>query len=288
MKRFLKKVILFLSVPVVLIGITELVFYRDMQKRVEARFNQLAKSKVLLMGDSQIQRLDSSLFADSTSMLASSGEPYYATYFKLKRILDQDDVKVENVILGASPHNFAPIYNKILDREWPEGKKSMKRYFFFLDIHNSIYFNYKDVFSPKFIELIWSEPEWGGYVVSENSNPDSVTINKIFKMHYGDDSLKYRSEGMQLEYLELLSELCEKGGIKLHLISTPYHKDYVKRISPKYIGRMSVALEVMKYTKYIDFMTDDVDPNFMSDANHLNSLGSRYYTNKLLEEISVK
>jgi hypothetical protein len=288
MKQFLKKVMLFLSVPIVLIGLTELVCYRDMYKKVGVRFNQLAKSKVLLMGDSQIQRLDSSLFADSTSMLASSGEPYYATYFKLKRILDQDDVKVEEVILGVSPHNFAPIYNKILDREWPEGKKSMKRYFFFLDIHNSIYFNYKDVFSPKFIELIWSEPEWGGYVVSENSNPDSVTINKIFKMHYGDDSLKYRSEGMQLEYLELLSELCEKGGIKLHLISTPYHKDYVKRINPNYFNHMSTALESINYTQHVDFIIDDVVPDFMSDANHLNSSGSKYYTSRLLEEISVK
>ena len=288
MKRFLKKVILFLSVPVVLIGIIERVFYIDMQERVEARFNQLAKNKTLLMGDSQIQRLDSSLFQDNAAMLGSSGEPYYVTYYKLKRILDQDMVKVENVILGVSPHNFSPIYNKILDIEWPEGKKAKKRYFYFLNIQENIYFNYKEMLSPNLIELIWSKPEWGGYVVSENSNPDSVIINKIFKMHYRDDSVNYSSEGMQSDYLELISELCENRGIKLYLVSSPYHKDYLKRISPKYIDHLSAALEGVKYTKYIDFITDDVASGFMSDANHLNSLGSSYYTRKLLEEISVK
>tara|TARA_B100000768_G_C11284815_1_gene381670 strand:- start:10517 stop:11383 length:867 start_codon:yes stop_codon:yes gene_type:complete len=288
MKRFLKKVILFLSVPVVLISITELVFYRDMQKRVEARFNQLAKNKTLLMGDSQIQRLDSSLFQDNAAMLGSSGEPYYVTYIKLKRILDQDIVKVENVILGVAPHNFSPIYNKILDKELPEGKKAKKRYFYFLNIQENIYFNYKEMLSPNLIELIWSKPEWGGYVVSENSNPDSGIIDKIFKMHYRDDSVNYSLEGMQSDYLELISELCENRGLKLYLVSSPYHKDYLTRISPKYIDHLSAALEGIKYAKYIDFMTEDVASGFMSDANHLNSLGSSYYTRKLLEEISVK
>ncbi len=86
MKKFLLKIILFTSPLFVFILFSLLYFLFKFQK-IDAKMKKIAEEyECVLMGDSQIQRLKADLFTPKTINLASSGEPYFFTYNKIKKL----------------------------------------------------------------------------------------------------------------------------------------------------------------------------------------------------------
>ena len=78
MRNFGKRLILF-SIPAFLFFISIFVFYNYSKDIVDLKLKELSSYECLLMGDSQIQRLDGNLLGYNSSNIASSGEHYFFT-----------------------------------------------------------------------------------------------------------------------------------------------------------------------------------------------------------------
>ena len=108
MRKFGLRILVFIIPAIGFIAISGILFFYKKIK-VSTKFEQISGYEYLLMGDSQMQRINSSYFSGAACNIASSAEHYYFTYRKLLRLLENEDHNIRKIILGAAPHNFAPL-----------------------------------------------------------------------------------------------------------------------------------------------------------------------------------
>jgi hypothetical protein len=243
-----------------------------------SQIHTIGAYNTLLMGDSQIQRINPENFTSSTYNFASMGEHYYFTYNKLKLITDFKDSNLKQVVVGFSPHNLAPVFCKLFDHSTPEGSKSLRRYFYF--IRGSAFITIEERFEiVNLRNLFHAKTDWGGYFKSSYSNPDTFNINKTLEMHFGGNT--YGVCESQIEYLNKIIELCKAKKINLVLLTTPYHPYYRIRLDNGYLTTYKDLLAKYDDLTIINYLDDEIDPDWMSDANHLNVKGSEYYSKNI-------
>ncbi|MDA3867932.1 MAG: hypothetical protein PF489_14470 [Salinivirgaceae bacterium] len=278
---FLKRFVIF-SVPVFLASLVTFGVYLAVKHKVDARLEKMSACETLIMGDSQMQRINGNFFSSNTKNLASSGEHFFITYEKLKQILSVPEPKLERIVLGVSVHSFAPVYNRMLDLSFPEGKRSWERYLYFLSSFTApMPFDVDKAPMINSLEGIYKGPDWGGLFESEHSNPDTATIDQIYKMHFSRKGNAEMFCENQKEYLYMIDSLCKANNITLFLCSTPYHPDYKKRIPDEYFDFFYETMSHFNPEQHINFLADSSKPQWMSDANHLNITGAKVYSEKI-------
>jgi hypothetical protein len=265
------------------------VFYNYSKDIVDLKLKELSSYECLLMGDSQIQRLDGNLLGYNSSNIASSGEHYFFTYSKLLMIVENNNHKPNVVILGVSIHNFAPIFNRLFNLDFPEGKSSLERYLYFIQPFNNSDFitHINQLLSFSFVKGVYSSPDFGGFFESDNSNPTTETINKAYEVYFSIKRDEDKFSVSQRTYLYKIDSLCTANNIELVIISTPYHTVYKEKIKTEYYDYYTKVLSKLNNRKHINFLPDKTNPNLMSDANHLNSKGVKYYSDIIRKEINA-
>jgi hypothetical protein len=280
MKKFITN-LFFFSIPMVLFLLFTVVFYLIELQKVELKINFIAKYDIILMGDSQMQRINPKLFHNKTYNFASSGEHYYFTYNKIKKLINAKNHKVKQIILGVSAHSFAPVYNRLIDSKYIEGQSSFSRYLYFLNVNNDDFINTSDLFDKNSVKAIFDGPDWGGYYQSEFKNPNTSTINSIFTIHYSKQSNENVLAQKQAYYLAQIDSICHKHKIKLTLVSLPYHHLYQSKINILYSNKLNMVVNDLKNHHYISYLNYKINPELMSDGVHLNKKGAEQFTKSI-------
>jgi hypothetical protein len=241
------------------------------------------------MGDSQMQHLNGDLMSEKAKNLASSGEHFYFTYQKLLTIVENKNHKIDKLLLGVSIHNFAPVYNRLFNINFSEGKYSIERYIYFIRPFDDSSFitSFNGVFKSV-LSGIYSTPDWGGFRQSANSNPNEEIINTTFNMHFSIMQNEEKFSNSQRTYLYKIDSLCTYHNIDLILISTPYHSLYTEKIDAEYFKFFSESIKKLAHRTHLNYITDEIDPSFMSDANHLNNFGAKKYSEIIEKEIYTR
>jgi hypothetical protein len=277
MKLFLKSLAYFwLIVPIAL-----LIWYFPIRTyrlgQIDSLMEQVKAHEVILMGDSQIQRIDPTLFDRPTFNLGNYGEHYYFTYLKLMRLVAEGKGNIQTILLGIAPHSFSPVFVKMMDIHTIEGKTNVRRYFFYgLD---SVFFQPSDILIPKVARFIYfGWPEAGGFYRTDRVElPDEEIITTSLGNHFDDSrSIAYS----QLTYLKKIQAFCKKQGIQLVFVITPYHPGYASRVDQVYLDYFEQVLEQMKDVPIADFRNYQ-DPTHFEDGNHLNAVGGHLISTKL-------
>ena len=281
MKKFIRRVFIFI-LPLFLLVFYFLIVYYYNNLKVKSELKDVSEMECLLMGDSQIQRLNPLLFSSKTKNIASSGEHFYFTYNKLLKILDNKNCKVEKVVLGASIHSFATVYNRLFDIDFPEGENSFKRYMYFISLlDNEDFFRLNDMPLLNYVSTIYSDPDWGGFFESEYSNPDSNIVNKTYNIHFSRDGGQKKYCQSQKKYLYKIDSLCATNNIELFICSLPYHAVYKEQIQECYYAFFDSTIEKFEGKNYINLLLEEPTNDWMSDANHLNKIGATFYSKKI-------
>lgn len=281
MKKFGVR-ILFFGIPGLIFVFLTFGFYYFVQLQVKDEAQNISNYECLLMGDSQIQRLNSNLLATKTLNIASSAEHFYFTYSKLLKILQNKDYKVKKIILGVSVHNFAPVYNKLFSLKVQEGKSSLEKYLHFLSSpYDKEFLNFRPFPFVNAAKGIFKGSDWGGMYESNHSNPDEITISKTFEMHFSVGQSEEKYSDSQRKYLYKIDSLCLLSNIDLYICSLPYHPTYMARIKECYYDYFYETVGELKNAYHINFLSDIPRLDWMSDANHLNVDGAAIYSEKI-------
>ncbi|MEE4115400.1 MAG: hypothetical protein V2I37_04490 [Marinilabiliaceae bacterium] len=286
--RQLGKRLLHFIIPAIIFSVISIVFYLFGRIRVNSEFKDISAYECLIMGDSQMQRINPGNFTVNTYNLASSAEHFYFTYRKLLNVLKNKDHNIKKIVLGAAPHSFSPVYSRLFDPGSAEGKNSLKRYLYYLDkTSRENFVKFSDLPFRETAIGVFRKPEWGGLVESEKADPDIKIVNRTFRMQYAVKGNEDKFSRSQKKYLNMIEELCSASNIDLYICSTPYHKEYINKIDTRYFDYFYTAIRELKNYYHIDFLADEISSDLMSDANHLNTFGASRYSKRINEIIEL-
>lgn len=302
MKLFLKKSLLFLFIGTFIIFIFFPIDY-IYNKRVE-KLTLDRNISTLICGASHLMcALDDKIIPTSTNTCLSS-ESYYYTYYKLEKIL-QNDNNLKYILLGLSFSNFGGNRdNRIYKTE--EIINMYSRYFLILENREKL-----DLLMKNPTGLLKSIPSilkdaiitflkankyanytfWGFFRDSKNTDLSDKNIKAAINRHYynTNSDLLQGFSALQLEYLLKIIDLCSKKNIRLYLINTPVSNEYFSKIPEKFINHYYNIVKKLKFTKNVkilDYHNYQLPQNCFRDADHLNSNGAKIFSEKIVSEIN--
>jgi len=259
------------------------IYYFTSKLKVESELKNISRYECLIMGDSQMQRIKPEFSDVNAFNFASSGEHYYFTYQKIKRLIGFKNHKIKSIIIGLSAHSFCPAYIRIFNKQFSEGRDSFIRYFYFFNKDNN-----NDLLTKSTFKGIYSTPDWGGLKISQFKEPDTSVIDKTFKIHYETNKNENMYDSKQAKYLTRIDSICRANDITLFAVSLPYHPAYLSKIDSLYMNILNEAAGSLPNTIYINYLNQKINPNLMSDANHLNSEGADIYSKMIFDMVAAR
>ena len=284
MKIIIRRILIFLA-PIVLFFLFTLIYFYNYKLKVESEFENISRYECLIMGDSQMQRINPKLFRLNTYNFASTGEHFFFTFEKIKRLTKFRDHKIKNIILGVSPVSFAPHYNRMFSTKYLEGRLSLIRYLYFISLDDNEFLQNVDILSKSMIKAIYRKPDWGGLTASDCKNPDSLIIDAAFKQHFKIVLSENQYSSVQIKYLSKIDSICNVNDINLVLVSLPFHPLYMNKLDNFYRKILDQTVNSMNKEKYINYLDYKINPYLMSDESHLNTKGGDIFTKYLAIEL---
>jgi len=281
MKQFIYKTVLFIIMPPVFFA---LVYFFNLQRRNNYIQDIAINNEVIIMGDSQIQKINPDYFKQKTFNFSSIGETYNVTYYKLNKIFSQKENNIKTVIIGASVHNFTFDSEKRYDIKTPEGKYILRKNIYYMNLFNDHVFPFKYKLVEKlFYSGILRSPKYSGYGASTNENPTKDIIDFILNRHYDirSDVETFNQE----EYFNKIITLCKKMNVRIIITSTPYHNYYKDNIPEYDLNKFNSFIKSYNNVTYFNYLNDKTPDSLFSDGNHLNIKGGNRYAKKMSQSL---
>ncbi len=298
MQKFVKKTILFALFSIVGVLTVSILTYvyvysSDDYYRVDPR------DTLLIVGDSHTEAALDTRHLPGMQNLSYRGEPLFFTYYKLKRLLEVND-HLKHVVLGLSYHSLNEYQNSQYEKMLPD-------FHWMLDLKSFS----SDRMDPKFFKIVANDMASrtyrffvetlkgrefdilaGGYRHLDGRNVTAEIINeRIAKLYFVEGTQEVqRPSQLQFGALDRILALCREKGVRLTLLNTPLHPDYLESVPQEVKARFeklvgSITQEHFTYVRYLDFKNEIVDPDCFFDGDHLNYNGSTIFTEIFLENI---
>lgn len=298
MRVFVIKTIFFSLIT--LIGLIAILLFVNYKVDAGAYYNLPANKKYLIVGHSHTEcGYNDTIISDAIN-LSSGGECYFYTYFKLKKLLEENS-HINAVFVGYSNN----MINKEMD-EWIWGDEYLSarypKYSAFMepsDIYLLLRNNPKELLATqpvatrKYIGFLWGnesnimkDQAWGGYLFLERDKTDS-----LIKVAQNLPSIAPETEIAEnnLRYLDKMISLCKESGVSFYLIRSPLHPAY-RGVSNEELF-MKTTTERYAGVEFLDFKDFSLSNSEFGDLDHLNFKGAKKFsqviqqllTNNLLE-----
>lgn len=240
--------------------------------------------EILIAGDSHTQRALNPKFLQSAINMSQVSEPYFITYWKLKKYLSQNIT--HKIILGFSYHNLSFNNNNLFDRSWAD--EMFKRIYSLstISFNNDIGINKYEFYKIKLHNMCLYpniNPFYfkGGFSNSSYTNLSDSCV--AIRRHYFYNNFKNSAANISMQYLDSIVSLCNKNKIKLILISTPLHYSYLNKIPNGFIKNYELIKEKLNKDSVVvlDFSHQKYPDKFYLNSDHLNSIGSEKFTKQV-------
>ena len=287
MRRFIKNILIFLFGLIIyfliILIINSIIIY--------IISDNVHKSNILIVGDSHAAHaLNPDLFSSALN-LSQGAEPYIITYWKLKATLD--DIDPDTLIIGFNHYNISGVNDlKFCDDRW--SSKMFGRSYLIEDlgsIRNLIKIDYLQYYNVIFRNLfLFPHTEHfnyiGRYKESDNGSYISNSKERILRHYYISDSNQADVSTVNVAFLDSIIKICFARDIVPVLVEVPVHMSYYNKIPSEYKSSYDdLFLELKKNNNIMIVRSDSLDYNderFL-DSDHLNKLGSDYFTRYFLD-----
>lgn len=286
MGKFLKKLAMFFSLVVI---VCLVVFgIQTWNIREQANFKFPKNYTYLMVGHSHAEcAYNDSLIADFKN-IATSGESYFYTFYKLKKVLEQND-SIKMVLVEFTNNQ---IYDNMDNWIWGDKyiAKFYPKYGSFISYwdtgllleHNSsaVINNFSVLQKRNLMNTLKGDYNFyndlGGYIHYEQNDLEKALLyQQETKTH---EPLKNISS-TNLFYLEKIVSLCKQMDKDIVFIRSPQHSKLKMRDDESEF--LKVYFNKFKKVPYIDFNDFDIPDTGFKDLGHLNYKGAEIISNKL-------
>jgi hypothetical protein len=291
MRYFVQKLAIFLSILLIYFFVNWLVNNYTLKN-----IKPTIKGSVLAIGDSYIQNAINPAFTKDWENIAQTAEPYYVSYFKLKKIME--DYPIDTIILGFSPHHISsyndeklqdPTFkNEILKRLYAITHKDKLKN---LGIDNmdflKVYLKNVILF-PKLKHHAYV----GSYYQRSGKNKNAeihLDAHQVIQNHFFEKEKLLNISQLSLNYLDSIMALAIKNHAQLILIATPVHPTYFEEIPLFFTTAWhnqkefyeKEGLIVLNHQKFLE------KDEYFFNSNHLNDKGAEFYTTYLVNQLKI-
>jgi hypothetical protein len=295
MKKFLIRISTF-ALPLIIFPL--LIFNID-QYIIKSYFQ--SNGDIIIFGDSHTETGINDDINNQLNNISQSSETYFLSYYKLKKILKKN--KPSKIIISFSPHNLTFYQDeKMFGLNGSQRYKDLyPKYFLCLDREaikqinkNSNIINF-DIFNPVFkintkSILKGSNAYIGEFRESLKSNLDTLIINKRVRAHYYNDRNNiYSISRLQIDYLKKINELCSMNNIDFYILNLPVYYVYKLQIPPVFVDSYNTVINELRDNgaQILDYSFINIPNNGFGDGDHLNTIGAKIITDKLIQDLDL-
>lgn len=288
MKAFLKNILLFSSLFLGFVAVVDIASAALLDEKAE--FKLASQPKYLLLGHSHPECAFNDSLIPQLKNMGRSGESYYYTYYKAKKLLEQNP-SVETVLIECTNNQI----NREMDAwVWEDQYLSEQytTYAAFIPLRDQYVLlqhnlkGYPNALSVsnrfKMTALLWKEYDFshqiGGYLYLVRDKTEALleSMDTLYtKSKRSSAPLKAISE-TNLLYLEKTIALAQQHHKKVILLRSPQH--------PNYKGyHNEVVYQNMLHTRfgsldYMDFSDFPLSNDQYGDLDHLNHKGAKVFS----------
>lgn len=280
MKEFLKKItaIFIMFILILATGVISL------QVIINSKATFKLDNESIILGHSQPECAFNDSLIPGFNNVSESGEPYFYTYIKCKKILAENP-QIKNVFIQFGENNIS----KIMDTWTWENKSIAYRYPKFSPFMTTIEHkrlllnNPKGFFNslPIFIKyqakrLLRSNFNYsdilGGHISHEPMNIKPIETNLLDKDLPKENDISL----MNILILQKIILLCQQKNINIYLVRCPVMNK--KEDSESEIRFKKIRGEYFSEIDFLDFSTFPLDNSDFLDSHHLNKLGANKFS----------
>ncbi len=314
--KLFKRILVFLVILLVfMVAVNHIYFKTVNEKKIIYRVGQdyrnfsshLENNEIdyIFFGDSHTKNAINPEFIPNSYNFAGNGGNYVAVFFELRRIIEKDNIKVNNIVLEIDPHTFS---SKLYD--WPYlisdiwYWKNMASYEELSNLTKrqkaNLFFeaNFPFIGSGQDIEVLWMEnsitPINRGWIGDYRNFTDSnKTAGAIANYRLNFRGQKENVSSLGMAYLEKTLNIAAQNNISIIFIKYPLSEDYVNVISEnginqeEYYGRISQQInQTLTNYLFLDYQSFYFGKDeYFSDATHLNPLGADILSKEINEDL---
>lgn len=283
MRKFIKKVLLYLLIPSIYIGANFLLNTQILKTAIP----NVKPAKVLILGDSHFRRAMNPTYFQSAINVSQQGEPYVASFWKLKKL--QPIVQPDTVFIAFSPYNIGIVNDlKFTNPMW--ATMMFERYYSILDVKDleNVDVNFKTHYRVLLNEIgLFPSREPINYIGEFVHEDDGINRTHNFQgvidRHFYQDGKELGISETSVTYLDSLIQFCEKRNIEPILIGTPVHQSYYNLIPKTVQKQFSIEKKRLENSDItiIDKTADFYPDSCYLDADHLNNKGMKVFMEML-------
>jgi hypothetical protein len=256
-------------------------------------------------GDSHVANSINPEYLPNTFNFGTPGENYIKTYYRLKKIINQDKVTIENAFIQVDTHSFSSYMNEealfIGDSLWyyhklmpfrltqKVSKKSLLSLFIESKlpvIGHAAHFSY--IINGRKIHVVnngWISRS-GNFSENPEDQKEQIASHR-FNQYFTEKTL---IDPVAEEYFEKIILLAEQKNITLFFIRYPvtsYCKDSItSQLSVEEIYPLSLNKTLQKnFLDYEDLFLNNHD--LFTDSNHLNYFGAEKLSKKIRLDLNI-
>ncbi len=284
MRKFVIKTVIFIVLFSSIFIFSEMFTSRYIT--LNADFKLKSKPRYLVLGHSHPECAFNDTIISSFANLSESGESYYYTFQKTKKILEQNK-SIKVIFIEFTNNQISEIMN-----DWIWGMNNISNKYSrlapFINFEDKLLLlnnNPSNFVHGISLSLRYSLPRIlknnfdyansiGGYRYLIRDKTDSLIANQ--NKNILKNKLDNKLSQKNIEYLDKIIGYCKKYGVKVYLIRSPLHKKYdgynnefqlKKLVTSKYSG-----------IEFLDFSKFPLKNTEFGDLEHLNYRGSAKFS----------
>ncbi|MBS3136881.1 hypothetical protein J4232_00475 [Candidatus Woesearchaeota archaeon] len=312
-KIFIKKIVVFMVILTLIIIILNAVYWKiviekkNVYRAEKAYLDVIQQNKTIdyaFFGDSHTRDAVNPAYINSSFNFGTGDENYIKTYYKIKRLLDNNDnnnnnIKIKMLFLEIDPHSFSPVLfdqQRVMSDIWLYSQfiptNEIKRFTnkttisIYLESNLPVLGNGEDFA----VLLIKNHNMYRGWYNDTRNfsagNKDKIA-EKDIEEHFKETN-KF-ADPIALEYFEKIILLADENKIPITIVRYPLSYEYNKELMKanfseaefysKIIAIMNKHLKEYNKLDYHKIYENNSD--YFADSHHLNGAGSIIFTKQL-------
>jgi hypothetical protein len=248
-------------------------------------------------GDSHTLYATNPNFINNSYNFASTAEGYIETYYKVRKIVEIDNIQLQTIILEVDPHTFStlPRANEGLFR-------NLRYYTSFIPLKDIAKHKEQSVISlaiENTLPIIGKGDEILSQVVSSDIDKGWIKSKKTFedkdkekiahtqyKRHFTEKPQLIHQK--TFTYFQELLKFAQTNDINVILITYPLSQEYLDQLQENNIDLDAFYATLPSTYPLLEYQNLFVNnPEYFGDADHLNEFGAEKFSKQLQTDLTL-